>query len=102
MKCDARDGATFDPVQDTMRLNQQATDVWAYMRDGCWHTLRAISQHTGHPEASVSARLRDFRKERFGTHTVERRHTLRLFVYRVVPNPTAALTHAGFVFLQRE
>jgi len=43
------------------------------MRDGEWRTLGEISEATGHPEASVSARLRDFRKPRFGGHTVNRR-----------------------------
>ena len=84
-----RDGATFNSDTDTIRLNQQCTDVWAYMRDGRWHTLRAISQATGHPEASVSARLRDYRKQRFGSHTVERisLHPRRVHIYRLVPNP---------------
>jgi len=40
---------------------------------------------TSHPEASVSARLRDLRKEKFGGHVVERRAVKRgLFEYRVI------------------
>jgi len=83
-----RDGATYTQA-DAIRLNAQATDVWAYMRDGRWHTLADISRATHHPEASVSARLRDYRKERFGSHTVERIrvHPTGLNVYRLVPNP---------------
>jgi hypothetical protein len=42
------------------------------MLDGRWRTLRQISDATGSPEASVSARLRDMRKPRFGASTVDR------------------------------
>lgn len=48
-------------------------------------SLAAIAKLTGDPEASVSARLRDFRKLRFGGHTVERRYVeVGLFEYRVL------------------
>jgi Holliday junction resolvase len=67
-----RDGDTFDPVRDTERLNRQALDVFHAIQDGTWHTLAELSAHTGHPEASISARLRDLRKARFGSHLVER------------------------------
>lgn len=82
-----RGGSTYDPWLDRIRLNRQANDVWHAMRDGKWHTLHSLSEQTGHPEASVSARLRDFRKARFGRHTVQReRITGGLFMYRLVPN----------------
>lgn len=67
-----RDGATHDASVDYVRLNRQLADVWRVMRDGRWRTLREISAASGHPEASVSARIRDFRKERFGGHSVQR------------------------------
>lgn len=83
-----RGGSTFSHPLDYVRLNKQADDVWRIMRDGRWHTLSGLSRLTGHPEASVSARLRDFRKERFGSHVVEReRLTAGLWRYRLVPNP---------------
>lgn len=69
-----RDGETFEAPMDADRLNAQARRVWRFMETGGWHTLAAISEGTeGTPEASVSARLRDFRKPEFGSHTVERR-----------------------------
>lgn len=87
MSLGRRDGATFDPDRDTGRLNLQAEDVWRHMRDGRWHTLNAISRATGHPEASISSRLRDFRKPRYGGHEVQRRRvTQGLNAYRIVPN----------------
>lgn len=43
------------------------------MADGKWRTLQEISEITGDPEASVSARLRDLRKFEHGSNTVSRR-----------------------------
>jgi hypothetical protein len=85
-----RDGDTFDEPFDRDRLNRQARLVWDCMSDGSWRTLADIAHETHCPEASVSARLRDFRKRRFGAHTVEReRDTIDpssgLFHYRLVP-----------------
>jgi len=83
-----RSGVTFDAKRDTVRLNQQALDVWELMRSGGWWTLHTLSRATGHPEASISARLRDFRKDRFGSHVVHREHvTNGLWMYRLIPNP---------------
>ena len=82
-----RSGATFDAERDTIRLNQQALDVWNEMKDGQWWTLRALAMTIYHPEASISARIRDLRKARFGSHTVERRHIAAgIWQYRLVPN----------------
>ena|SRR5436305_12097121 len=84
-----RGGSTYDPELDEVRLNKQAQDVWRAMRDGCWRSLKTISLITGHPEASISARLRDYRKDRFGSHFVDRERIedSGLFRYRLVPNP---------------
>lgn len=67
-----REGGTFDPARDTDRLNRQARAVFNVMRDGKWRTLKTIALLTNEPEASVSARLRDLRKPRFGGHVVDR------------------------------
>lgn len=67
------DGDTYDPAQDCVRLNRQLWDVAKAMGDNRWHTLHQLAAATGHPEASVSARLRDLRKRRFGAHQVDRR-----------------------------
>lgn len=83
----AFDGITFDPQRDTRRLTAQHHRVKALMRDGIWRTLSEISKATGDPEASVSARLRDLRKEKFGGHGVYRQYVERgLFRYRLVLN----------------
>lgn len=82
-----RDGETYRPKFDYERLNKQQKRVYDVMKDGCWHTLRQISDQTGDPEASISARIRDFRKERFGGLTIERapKETFGgLWAYRIV------------------
>ena len=87
-----RDGVTFSPANDTARLNRQAWAVWLVVRDSAWRSLAEISAACGEPEASVSARLRDLRKSRFGSHLVERRRRVGdagesrgTFEYRVTP-----------------
>jgi len=82
------DGTTFEPERDAVRLTRQWWDVWRVMSDGEWRTLRELAAATGHPEPSVSARLRDFRKARFGGHDVERDYLADgLWRYRLTPNP---------------
>lgn len=81
------DGATYEHCRDSARLGRELGRVWDCMKDGRWRKLRDISDATGAPEASVSARLRDLRKERFGSHVVERRYLDRgLWEYRLLPN----------------
>lgn len=79
-----RDGQTYEHQRDARRLAAQHHRVLAFMRDGQWHTLAEIAIHTRDPEASVSARLRDLRKPRFGSHNIERMYVERgLFKYRL-------------------
>jgi hypothetical protein len=79
-----RDGTTYEHRRDGRRLAAQHHRVLAYLRSGEWRTLAEISAYTGDPEASVSARLRDLRKPRFGGHTIERQYVQRgLFRYRL-------------------
>ena len=78
------DGYTYEPPEDESRLRTQLRRVFHYMADGQEHTLAEIAEATGGSEASVSARLRDFRKPRFGSWVVERRRIAGgLFGYRL-------------------
>lgn len=90
------DGSTYDPTHDRDRLRKQLERVFLLMRDGEWRTLLEISAETGDPLQSVSARLRDFRKKKFGKHTVLRRRRgpdkNGLFEYRLLPNIETAET----------
>jgi len=81
-----RDGRTYNPEQDRRRLNRQALAVYGCLRDGAWWTLAQVAEVTGAPEASVSARIRDLRKPRFGGHIVDRRRVDGgLYAYRLAP-----------------
>ncbi len=68
------DGETYDHERDGARLTGQHGRVWSVLSDGEWHTLSDIARSTGDPEASVSARLRDLRKPKFGAHNVNREY----------------------------
>jgi hypothetical protein len=78
-------GSDYDHQRDTQRLSNQYQRVFSLMQDGEWRSLRNISDSTGDPESSVSAQLRHMRKDRFGNHTVEKKHEGHgLYLYRVL------------------
>lgn len=80
-----RHGVTYNHARDSRRLTKQAQDVYAILRDGCYHTLREISLATGHPEASVSARIRECRDPKRGGFTIDKECLGRgLWRYRLV------------------
>ncbi len=86
------DGITCKPERDGKRLNSQLEAVRRLMLDHEWRTIPAIALHLRLSqipctEASVSARLRDLRKERFGGYNVERQLGASdgLWEYRIVP-----------------
>ncbi len=83
------DGQTYNREHDQQRLHTLLARVRTYMLacDG-WRTLREIQDAiSAGSETSVSARLRDLRKEKFGGYTVDRRargdRSDGLFEYRV-------------------
>lgn len=81
----AFDGHTYEPRQDYARLNGQLHRVAALMNDGRFRTLAEIACAAGGTEASVSARLRDLRKPKYGAHDVKReRISGGLYRYRLV------------------
>jgi hypothetical protein len=81
------DGVDYNHERDQKRLVKQSDRIFEFMKSGEWKTLRQISDATGAPEASASAALRDFRKERFGSHTVDRRYvTNGLYEYKLELN----------------
>lgn len=82
------DGSTYDHAQDFTRLTKQLERVHHVLRDNQWHSLSQISALTGDPESSVSARIRDLRKPKFGGQLVQhRRNETGLWEYRLNPNP---------------
>lgn len=82
------DGRTFDAEQDESRLASQLLAVRTLMVDGVWRSLSEIEGTLGYPQASVSARLRDLRKPKFGGYRVEGRRRKQgggTWEYRVLP-----------------
>jgi hypothetical protein len=58
------------------------------MVDGKWRTLAQIALTTRDPQASISARLRDFRKQANGGHIVASKRVAGasgLFIYKLMP-----------------
>lgn len=64
------DGETYVHDLDWDRLGHQLRSVGKIMQDRRWRTLYEISDLTGFPPQSISARLRDFRKLKFGRHSM--------------------------------
>ncbi|MBA3727565.1 MAG: hypothetical protein H0W86_14320 [Armatimonadetes bacterium] len=82
----AFDGETYKPDRDFHRLNGQLARVRDLMRDGRWRTLDQVSDYAGGSVASVSARLRDLRKPKYGAMRVERQYLVDgCWSYRVQP-----------------
>lgn len=68
------DGATFSQPRDGARLGKLHNLVFALMCDGIYRTLPEIRDAIGEgSETGISARLRDFRKAKFGRFVVNAR-----------------------------
>ena len=79
-------GPEYVPERDWERLTTQVGRVFHCMKDRQWRTLRDIASETNDPEASISAQLRHLRKQRFGSHTVNRKHMgSGLYKYQLIP-----------------
>ena len=79
------DGATYNHDRDYERLTTQMGRLFKFMKNGKWRTLKEISTKTNIPEASASAQLRNFRKEKFGGFELNRRHVRNgLFQYQLI------------------
>lgn len=84
------DGATYVHKHDYHRLKGQLARIFDLMKDGRWRILREIADATGDPESSISAQLRNLRKERFGQHQILKQtrgdRSAGLYEYRLIPN----------------
>lgn len=67
------DGESYDPKHDEVRLATQLERVRQAMLLGKWRTLDQLIAMCGGTAASVSARLRDLRKGRFGGYRIVKR-----------------------------
>ena len=84
------DGVTYDKQADGSRISRQLDVVRDCIQAGEWWSLAGIASHTGYPEASISARLRDLRKDKFGGYRIDRRRSgdRGLWEYRLIPHET--------------
>lgn len=79
------DGADYVHELDGKRLAKNHLKLKNLMQDQRFRTLSEISAITNIPEASVSAGLRDFRKERFGSHIVNKNYLENgLYSYQLI------------------
>lgn len=80
------DGETYDEDRDGERLGAQLLAVRDAFLDRQWHYLADLATAAHASEASVSARIRDLRKRRFGGYTIEREYVSGgLWRYRMIP-----------------
>lgn len=85
------DGDTYKHERDGERMSSQYERVFNAMKDGRWRTLWEIQTDTGDSITSISARLRDMRKDRFGGHKVERAYMAGgIWEYRLLVAEEAA------------
>lgn len=81
------DGSDIVPERDSQRLGNQIMDIYNLMKDGKERTLNDIHKETGHPEASISAQLRNLRKQRFGAHEIHKKYIENgLYTYKLKIN----------------
>ena len=74
--------------------------IYDCMKDGCWRTLAEIHAIVRRgSEASISARLRDFRKRQWGQNAVNRRWrgeaALGIHEYQLIVKPARRFTAEG-------
>ena len=81
-------GETYAESHDVERLGKQLDEVLGLMIDGNWRTPSEMESKLGFNWASISARLRDLRKNQFGHFRVERQavepRRRGLYRYRVL------------------
>jgi hypothetical protein len=87
------DGFHYEPKKDRYRLIGQIEEIYKIMQKHStdmfgtekWMTVGEISIHTEFREASISAQLRNLRKEKFGGHDIQGRYrkSTRIFEYRL-------------------
>ena len=81
------DGSDYIPERDNERLTRLVDMIFNLMKDSKYRTLEQISDITKSPQASVSAHLRHLRKQKFGSHTVNKKYMGDgLYTYQLIVN----------------
>lgn len=80
-------GSDYNHARDSKRLTKQYDEVFNLMKDGLYRTLYEIERELGYPQSSISAQLRHMRKERFGSHTINKQYLGDgLYKYQLILN----------------
>ena len=83
-------GSDLDYSLDFPRLSKQILRIFKLMSDNRWRTLNEIARATNDPEGSISAQLRNMRKDYYGNHIIDKRRRglpkNGLWEYRLVIN----------------
>ena len=81
------DGETYDKNRDQVRLSRQIDKVQQFLEGNDYVTLDEISAATGIKNiSSISARIRDLRKDRHGNRVVDRKYISDgLYIYKLMP-----------------
>jgi hypothetical protein len=95
-------GAYYDQELDEARLTTQIEKVRRVMLDGRWHTVAAIAKLIDEPEPSVSAQIRNLRKQENGGHEIitKRDGDTGLFLYRLIRDDMNSPSHGPAVKAQ--
>lgn len=68
------EGCDYVHERDFPRLSPKLAHIFEIMSDGEWHTLPELHETTGYLTTTISAHIRELRKERWGGHTVHRKY----------------------------
>jgi predicted transcriptional regulator len=83
-------GADYVHHLDFNRLNTQMGRIFELMKDSQFRTLSEIEALTGYPQASISAQLRNLKKQKFGGHRLYKRRkgnlNIGLYEYQLIVN----------------
>jgi len=77
------EGDTYDEVLDKDRLSTQLAAVLNLMLDEEWHKMQSIASAINAPEPSVSAQIRNLRKDKHGGYIINRRRINNTYEYRL-------------------
>ena len=84
-----------ETAERTPRLANQLAVVERIMADQAWHTLAGVAAIADAPEASVSARIRDLRRNGYVVDRRKRQGTNQ-YEYRATPAPPPDMTQTRF------
>jgi len=78
-------GDDYQKPRDHTRLKNQLETILDLLKKGSWYSLPQLSEMTGYMTSSISAQIRNARKERNGGYTIEKKYIENgLYLYRLV------------------